>query len=358
VTDRACENSRPTAVRQAECGLNRLGSLVPPISVTVMTALTPPSAVKRVLLVVAMEQEVRPLVQRFGLEQIQPSPFLRGAPFVAWMGEVEGLILHVVWCGRDPRFGNVNNVATTAASVCLYAAVAAFGAPDLCISAGTAGGFASSGARVGDVYLSSKCVFHSRRIPDAAGHLEEYGFGHYRSPPLGKLASHIGVKTGVVSTSDSLDAVPMDLELMRSEGTSIKEMEAAAVAWVCQTLSVPFVALKSVTDIVDGPRATREEFEANLEAASLVLQVKTDALLRAVAGTLLAQWANDGSRTAPAAPAARRATDGTTTTATNNSAPPPAAEAPRAIPTVVDSCSSSVAMSIGPDGQSFEVLRV
>ena len=320
---------------------------------SVMTAVAPPSAVKRVLLVVAMEQEVRPLVQRFELEQIQPSPFLPGAPFVAWMGDVEGLILHVVWCGRDPRFGNVNNVATTAASVCLYAAVAAFGAPDLCISAGTAGGFASSGARVGDVYLSSKCVFHSRRIPDATGHLEEYGFGHYRSPPLGKLASHLGVKTGVVSTSDSLDAVPMDLELMRSEGTSIKEMEAAAVAWVCQTLSVPFVALKSVTDIVDGPRSTREEFEANLEAASLVLQVKTDALLRALAGTLLAQWANDGSSTAPAA---QPATDGITTN--NNSAPSPAAEAPRANPTVADSCSSSVAMIIGPDGQSFEVLRV
>ena len=45
---------------------------------------------------------------------------------------------------------------------------------------------------------------------------------------------------------------------MRAEGVSVKEMEAAAVAWTCQqVLHVPFVALKSVTDIVDGGVATQ-----------------------------------------------------------------------------------------------------
>ena len=59
-----------------------------------------------------------------------------------------------------------------------------------------------------------------------------------------------------------------------------------------QTLSVPFVALKSVTDIVDGPHTTREEFEGNLELASTALQVKLGMLLQQVAGKPLAQWAH------------------------------------------------------------------
>ena len=49
-------------------------------------------------------------------------------------------------------------------------------------------------------------------------------------------------------------------------------MEAAAVAWTCQQLGVPFVALKSVTDIVDGEHATRDEFERNLGIAAARLQ--------------------------------------------------------------------------------------
>ena len=37
----------------------------------------------------------------------------------------------------------------------------------------------------------------------------------------------------VVSTGDSLDHTATDLEIMRSEGAQVKEMEAAAIAWVC-----------------------------------------------------------------------------------------------------------------------------
>ena len=65
------------------------------------------------------------------------------------------------------------------------------------------------------------------------------------------------------------------MELMLSEGAVVKEMEAASVAWVCKQLGLPFAALKAVTDIVDGPKATREEFESNLGEAALALQVST-----------------------------------------------------------------------------------
>ena len=163
-----------------------------------------------------------PIVDRFGLKLVDPPRFVDGAPFVAWMGDAGAVRLCVCWCGHDKRFG-VNNVATTAAAVAAYAAVAAFGAPDLMISAGTAGAFAQRGAALNDVFLSSKCIFHSRRIPGEDGQLEEFGFGHYRSPPLRALAARAGVRLGVVSTSDSLDSTPTDLALMEGEGAAVKE---------------------------------------------------------------------------------------------------------------------------------------
>lgn len=69
-------------------------------------------------------------------------------------------------------------------------------------------------------------------------------------------------------------------------------MECAAVAWVCQNLHVPFVAVKSITDIVDGgQKATRAEFESNLHAASSALQHRLAAVLDLVAGRPLSVWA-------------------------------------------------------------------
>ena len=241
--------------------------------------------------IIAMREEAEPIVEHYQLERLDGS-FVEGAPMVAWRGTLpNGVLLHVVWCGHDERFG-VNNVATTAAAVSAYGAVAAFGKPDLMISAGTAGGFGQRGAAVGDVFLSTKCVFHSRRIPVSGGTLEEYGFGHFRSPPLGGVAAAARLKQGVVTTSDSLDSTETDMELMMAEGAVVKEMECAAVAWVCEQLRVPFVALKSITDIVDGEKSTRDEFESNLRMASSALQARMAVVLELLGSRPLSAWAS------------------------------------------------------------------
>jgi 5'-methylthioadenosine nucleosidase len=189
-------------------------------------------------------------------------------------------------------------VATTAAAVSTYASIAHF-KPDIVISAGTAGGFSELGASIGDVYISTKCIFHGRRIPISFGgdaiksksrHLEEYGFGHFRSPPLYRLAKCLQAKQGVVSSSDSLDCTAMDFELLRSEGAVVKEMESAAVAWVCQQLGVTFFALKAITDIVDGPRKSEDEFYSNLVAASSKLQIALSSVIWHIGGTDISMW--------------------------------------------------------------------
>jgi len=124
------------------------------------------------------------------------------------------------------------------------------------------------------------------------------GFGHFRSPPLYRLAREAELQIGVVSTADSLDCSPTDLAILLAEGAVVKEMEAAAVAWVCQQLSIPFVALKSVTDIIDGGESTRDEFDRNLAAAALRLQEKLETVLNLLSGTTLASWC-DVSYTTP-----------------------------------------------------------
>eukprot|EP00854_Cymbomonas_tetramitiformis_P024973 gene24973-30450_t len=246
-----------------------------------------------------MEEEARPFIEKHGLKKHQePGPFVSGSPMVAYSGQINSctddnqshLRVHLVWNGRDQKY-KVNNVATTAAAVATYASIAAFH-PDLVVSAGTAGGFGELGGNIGDVYASTKCVYHNRRIPEGeTGDLEEYGFGHYRSPPISALASAIGIKQGVVSTSDSLECTASDLQLMRSEGAVVKEMEAAACAWVCQSLRVPFIALKSITDIVDAGRPTEKEFYANLHSASSALQGKLTHMLQLLGQQPLSRWA-------------------------------------------------------------------
>ena len=54
----------------------------------------------------------------------------------------------------------------------------------------------------------------------------------------------------------------------KGNDATVKEMEAAAIAEVAAHFDIPFLAVKSVTDIVDGGVATAEEFLANLASAS------------------------------------------------------------------------------------------
>lgn len=150
---------------------------------------------------------------------------------------------------------------------------------------GTAGGFHAKGGIVGDVYISSEFKHHDRRI--AIPGFTEYGIGNHPATPVPNLVQHFGYKTGVVSTGNSLDHTPKDLELMAANDASVKEMEAAAIAWTTEQLGVPFFAVKVITDIVDGGRPSHEEFMENLETAAKSLQDALPKIVTFVAGKRL-----------------------------------------------------------------------
>ena len=224
------------------------------------------SSLSHVLVLFAMDQEATPLIEKLDLKPFQSAH--PKCPMELFQGELGGMKITVATNGKCARFG-VQNVGTTPAALTAYLAVTSL-APDLVINAGTAGGFRAKGGSVGDVYIGTTLCHHDRRIPIPG--FTEYGIGNHSSLECRNLIKALGCKVGVITTSNSLDHTPVDDEMMLKNDASVKDMEAAALGWVAEMLSVPFFCIKVITDIVDGDRTTEEEFLENLSTAAKSLQ--------------------------------------------------------------------------------------
>mmetsp|Transcript_24058 Transcript_24058/g.34462 ORF Transcript_24058/g.34462 Transcript_24058/m.34462 type:complete len:250 (+) Transcript_24058:24-773(+) len=242
--------------------------------------------VTHIVVLIAMEAEAKPLLEAYKLQQ-QKFKLFSSAPSVVYTGESHNgdCRLSVVTNGKCSSFG-VDNVGTTPATVSAMAAIAEL-KPCLIINAGTAGGFKSKGATIGDAFISTKCANHDRRIPIPG--FTEYGIGFQDSTPCPKLIEALNLKSGVVTTSNSLDHNESDDKLMAENDASVKDMEAAAIAWVAKLSNIPFFALKVVTDIVDGDRPSHEEFLENLHHAAVSLQEKLPKVIDFLAGKTLSE---------------------------------------------------------------------
>jgi nucleoside phosphorylase len=209
-----------------------------------------------------MEAEAKPLIKAFCLEE--DFSYAHGLPMRAWSIKLRGLNIHLVINGLDAE-SKLDLIGTQAATLNTHLAISHF-EPDLMISAGTAGAFQEKGAQIGEVYLSHPYVmFHDRRV-DIPG-WKEMGVGRFPVVDVTRLVSTLNLKSGVVTTSNSLDMPEVDENMIRRNGGEIKDMEAAAVAWVSSLHQVPFFCIKAVTDLVDVPHATVEQFQQNLHLA-------------------------------------------------------------------------------------------
>lgn len=221
-----------------------------------------------VVVLVAMEAEAAPIVENLELRKDDPPRIKPPAPCVSYSGKHFGVNIHLICNGKCKKFG-VDNVGTVPAALTAYLAIQEF-QPDLLLSVGTAGGFKSIGAAIGDVFVGTASAHHDRRIPLPG--FDKYGVGLYDAIPTDKLATALQLKTGVVSSGNSLDWVKEDMDLMNANNATVKEMEAAAIAWAAHQFDTPFFSIKAITDIVDDDRATEEEFLENLHAAATALQ--------------------------------------------------------------------------------------
>lgn len=223
--------------------------------------------VSKLCFLIAMPAEAKPLIEHFGLIH---HPNLFGAlPPIAYKGVYKNIELMVVVNGKDQQLG-VDLVGTQPATLAAHLAIEHFN-PDLIINAGTAGAFARNGSQIGNVYLSHKyIVFHDRRIPIPGW--DAYGVGRYPTFNTSVLAARLGFKQGVVTSGNSLDMPEVDERTINEIGGEIKDMEAAAMAWVASLYEKPFFCIKSITDLMDSEKTTQEEFLENLHMASISLK--------------------------------------------------------------------------------------
>lgn len=221
---------------------------------------------KKICYIVAMRAEARPFIEEYHLKEVKD--FFAPYPFQLYQGIAGNIELSVVLNGE--QHGS-DLVGCEAASITTYAAIERLH-PDLIVNSGTCGAFKADGAEIADIYIGNAVMFHDRRVPgdDAWG---TQALGNY--PVWSKaeeLARLLDFKTGKVTTGSSLDMQPVDLEIIRSNGGQLKDMEAAAIAFTCSLTQTPILIVKSVTDLCDGGEKTFEEFSKNLAAASQALR--------------------------------------------------------------------------------------
>eukprot|EP00440_Ansanella_granifera_P019232 gb/GFBE01020893.1/.p1 GENE.gb/GFBE01020893.1/~~gb/GFBE01020893.1/.p1 ORF type:complete len:254 (+),score=66.37 gb/GFBE01020893.1/:1-762(+) len=220
-----------------------------------------------VLVYVAMVAEASLVIEELGLE-LKPGLLPGHLGAQAYQGCYHGGLVTLVVSGPEGSAGP-DRVGTVPASVITYASIQAL-KPDLVLNVGTAGGFEGRGCAVGDVFLATEFVNHDRRI--SLGNFKEYGIDRRSAHLAPRLLDSLGLKAGTVSTGNSLDRCDADMCSLAECGADVKDMEAAAIAWTAALTETPVMALKTITDIVDGSEPSPDEFARNLGAAQQKLR--------------------------------------------------------------------------------------
>lgn len=150
--------------------------------------------------------------------------------------------------------------------------------PDVVINTGSAGGF-NPELKVGDVVISSEVRHHDVDVT-----IFGYEYGQVPQMPPAFLADEklitiaeecakeieeIQVVKGLVATGDSFMHDPERVEFVRGKFPELQasEMEAAAIAQVAYQFGVPFVIIRSLSDIAG--KESNISFDQFLETAAL-----------------------------------------------------------------------------------------
>jgi adenosylhomocysteine nucleosidase len=168
--------------------------------------------------------------------------------------------------------------------------------PDGVINTGSAGGF-DQALNVGDVVISSEVRHHDVDVTAF-----NYEIGQVPNMPAAFIAnatliataeqsvkqvSDVQVTTGLITTGDTFMCKPDVIQQARDNFPTMKavEMEGAAIAQTCHQLSVPFVVIRSLSDIAG--KESPQSFEAYLETASKYSSQMVMALLNNLQGKQL-----------------------------------------------------------------------
>ena len=216
----------------------------------------------KIAIIGAMEEEVALLRENISNPEVET---IAGCEYTS--GTMKGKEVILLRSG----IGKVNAAMSTAVLLQHFK-------PDAIINTGSAGGFDPS-LNVGDVVISTEVRHHDVDVT-AFG----YEYGQVPQLPAAFTADEtlkkaavdsvreLGdaqVVSGLIATGDSFMNDPARVEAIRDKFTGLQavEMEAAAIAQVAHQFNVPFVIIRSLSDIAG--KESDVSFEQYLEKAAL-----------------------------------------------------------------------------------------
>lgn len=230
--------------------------------------------------IIAMVAEAQPFIETYRMNEVKD--FFAPLPCRLYQAKVNESTLHVVLNGQQ---NGSDLVGCEPATVATLVAIQRLH-PDLIVNSGTCGAFRANGADIAEVYIGNGAMFHDRRVPgdDAWG---TQSLGNYPVWEGSKALAHaLSLKMGKVTTGSSLDMQPCDLSIIQQHGGELKDMEGAAVGFVCSLFKTPILYVKSVTDLCDSGAETFEEFSKNLNRACKALKVANERVIDYLKGQI------------------------------------------------------------------------
>ncbi|MDP2560965.1 5'-methylthioadenosine/S-adenosylhomocysteine nucleosidase [Psychrobium sp. 1_MG-2023] len=193
----------------------------------------------------AMEPEVAVL-----REQIENLTTEKYAGIEFYTGTIAGIEVVV----------SLSGIGKVAASVSATLLIEKY-APDCVINTGSAGGFDPK-LNVGDVVIGSEVRHHDADLTVFGyeiGQLPKMPAAFTPHPELARAAreataisqNDVQIVEGLIATGDTFMADPVRVEQVRANFPTMQacEMEAAAIAQTCHLFEVPFVVVRSLSDI-------------------------------------------------------------------------------------------------------------
>ena len=149
--------------------------------------------------------------------------------------------------------------------------------PDTIINTGSAGGY-NSELNVGDIVISTEVRFHDVDVTAFGYEIGQMAQLPAAFPAQEKLINiaeeaaqslkPLKIIKGLICTGDTFMADPEKAEIARNNFPTMEacEMEAAAIAQVCYQFKVPFVIIRSLSDIAG--KKSELSFEQYLPVAA------------------------------------------------------------------------------------------
>lgn len=216
----------------------------------------------KIAIIGAMEEEVTILRDKITNQTVET---IAGCEYTT--GEMDGADVILLRSG----IGKVNAAMSTTVLLDRFK-------PDYVINTGSAGGL-NPELNVGDVVISSEVRHHDVDVTAFGyeyGQVPQLPAAFTANEKLVKIAEEcakesgdIQVVRGLIATGDSFMSDPVRVEAVREKFEDLQavEMEAAAIAQVCHQFNIPFVVIRSLSDIAG--KESDISFDKFLETAAL-----------------------------------------------------------------------------------------